>query len=218
MRIKKRAELAMMDTLNRRLYARTCEEKDLDILVNDMSYKVRMEVARRGRMKDLDKLVHDKSSAVRSEVAYQDHEKHLDQLVDDESEDVRAAVAFKGHQKYVGYLAADKSWLVRAIATRFCEKPGLVKRGVQDPSSFVKDAVWDAPEARYTSRTAYLEIKYPRLEDDKDFEKLSGLVYGQENRELSDILSEIEELGQKSGLTEKEIKGLLDAYKRTEAR
>ena len=44
-------------------------DKDLDVLVNDTEYQVRVAVARRGRDKDLDILVNDEDPAVRKTVA-----------------------------------------------------------------------------------------------------------------------------------------------------
>ena len=94
-------------------------KKHLDILVNDPSEKVRAAVAYWGhRPKDLNILVHDSDWKVRREVALRGRDKDLDILVYDEDECVRKAVAMRGRDKDLNILVHDPNEYVReAVAS-----------------------------------------------------------------------------------------------------
>ena len=79
----------------------------LDKLVNDERWEIRYEVAKQGY--ELDKLINDKDWRVRREVARQGY--GLDKLVDDEHWEVKCEVARQGYG--LDKLVDDEHWCVR---------------------------------------------------------------------------------------------------------
>ena len=82
-------------------------EDNLDILINDKNWNVRLEVTRQGY--GLDKLVNDKDCDVRLEVAKQGY--GLDKLVNDIHWNVRREVAKQGYG--LDILVNDEDWCIR---------------------------------------------------------------------------------------------------------
>ena len=97
-------------------------DEDLDLLVSDQIYQVRVKVALRRRDKDLDILVHDPSANVRKEVAEVGRDKDLDILVNDKEPKVRAAVARKARPQDLDKLVNDSNCLVRATVATYGRK------------------------------------------------------------------------------------------------
>lgn len=97
-------------------------DEDLDLLVSDQIYQVRVKVALRKRDKDLDILVHDPSANVRKEVAEVGRDKDLDILVNDKEPKVRAAVARKARPQDLDKLVNDSNCLVRATVATYGRK------------------------------------------------------------------------------------------------
>ena len=84
----------------------------LDILINDIDWRVRWEVANHGY--GLDKLVNDENVDVRCIAAWKGNAVILDKLMNDESDVVRAVVASRGYKS--DFFMNDPSEKVRSTA------------------------------------------------------------------------------------------------------
>ena len=87
--------------------------QNLDVLIDDEDWRIRMAVAEQGY--GLDKLINDKDSGIRAVVAKQGY--GLDQLINDKSYYVRKTVAEQGYglEKLINDENYDVSYLARIL-------------------------------------------------------------------------------------------------------